>query len=188
MRWVAATTQKEKKAIDLRPLVTVPADFYNGRIRPLFTCMCAHAAHCHHPLFPLITRNHLALYFMFLYLEYLKLNDSILKACVHFRRSCCSSASHRTEFILLSMQSNNKAVEFSELNENKITKGEWGHEIKAAYTTWLLPAAVESAQGNIYFPKVLWINNVLSVSLYEMERKTQRQWVGRQIGHPVKKA
>lgn len=86
------------------------------------------------------------------------------------------------------MQSNHKAVGFPELSATKITIREWGHEVKAAHTTWLLPAAVESAQENIYFLEVSGINNVLSVGLYEMDRETQQRWVGREIVHSVKKA
>lgn len=85
------------------------------------------------------------------------------------------------------MQSNYKAVGFPELSATKITIREWGNEVKAAYTTWLLPAALGSAQETIYFLEVSGINNVLSVGLYEMERETQWQWVGREIAHSVKK-
>lgn len=60
--------------------------------------------------------------------------------------------------------------------------------MKAAYTTQPLPAAVESAQENIYFLEVQQIDNVLSARLYEMEREKQQQWVGREIAQPVKKA
>lgn len=81
-----------------------------------------------------------------------------------------------------------KAVGFPELTATELTIREWGHEVKAAYTTWLLPAAVGSAQENIYFLEVSGINKVLSVGLYEMERETQRRWVGREIVHSVKKA
>lgn len=81
-----------------------------------------------------------------------------------------------------------KAVGFPELCVTEMTIREWGHEVKAAYTTWLLPAAVGSAQENIYFLEVSGINNVLSVGLYEMERETQRRWVGREIVYSVEKA
>lgn len=147
--------------------------------------MCTRSSLSSFP-FPLIARNHLALYFKFLYLV-LKLNDGVLKARPPQKKLlliCIPSIL----FILLSMQSNYKAVGFPELTATEITIREWGHEVKAAYSTWLLPAAVGSAQENIYFLEVSGINNVLSVGLYEKEQEMQRRRVGREIVHSVKKA
>lgn len=76
----------------------------------------------------------------------------------------------------------------SKLNKRKSTIREWGCEVKAAYTTQPLSAALESAQENIYFLEVQRIDNVLSAHLYEMEREKQQQWAGRAIAQKVKKA
>lgn len=75
-----------------------------------------------------------------------------------------------------------KALAYPELNKTESTVGEWGREVKAAYTTRPLLAALESVQENIYFAEVSPIDNVLSVRLYEMEREKQWQWVCRERG------
>lgn len=102
---------------------------------------------------------------------------------VHLKRSCCSSASHPSYLTFLSMQS--KALGFPELTATELT---WGMRWKLHTPLGFCSAAVGSAQENIYFPEVSRINNVLSVGLYEMERETQRRWVGGEIAHSVKKA